>query len=146
MSTTKNEFFKDIKEEFKELGSKVNKMFDEFVSNDEGGDFKLLVDVFETNDSFVFQTDLPGMQKEDVKLQIRDNQLTISGERLRSSGLGTTEFHKKERKFGTFRRSFSLPEGLDLQGIKAKFELGILTITFPKENVVVKEEKEIKID
>lgn len=146
MSNTKNEFFNDIKEEFKELGSKVNKMFEEFTSNEQGGDFRLLVDIIETNDSFLFQTDLPGMQKEDVKLQIRDNQLSISGDRGKQAGLGEVTYHKKERKSGAFKRSFALPEGLDLESIKAKFEHGILTITFPKKEKSQEPKTEIKID
>lgn len=141
---SKGDFFNEVKEEFKELGNKVNQMFDDFVRKDSAG-IAVNVDVYETDDSYIFQADLPGMTKADVKLQVRDDQLTLKGERKRGETLGDVTFHKQERKFGEFRRSFSIPSGVDLEGIKAKFENGTLTITFPKSGSV-SPDTEINID
>ncbi|MCB9232691.1 MAG: Hsp20/alpha crystallin family protein [Bacteroidia bacterium] len=147
MAESKNEFFKEIKEEFKEFGSKVNRMFEDLVSRgDDDAEFHLAVDVVETNDSYIFSADFPGMAKSDVSLQVRDGQLTIKGVRKRQAGLGEVKFHKKERSFGQFRRSFAIPAGVEFEGVKAKFDLGVLTVTFPKEEAVQESKVEINIE
>lgn len=152
MAYSKNEFFNEIKEEFKEFGTKVNRIFDDIMSKEgDGVTFPLRVDAYETGEFFIMQADLPGFTKAqiksgDVKLQVRDNTLTIKGERKRPTGLGEIEFHKKERHFGNFERSFTLPSGVELDGIKATFDDGVLIVKFPKSGEAPEPEKEINID
>ncbi|MCB9883295.1 MAG: Hsp20/alpha crystallin family protein [Planctomycetes bacterium] len=91
------------------------------------------VDVRETDANFTLQLDLPGLTKEDVKIELEDRLLTISGERKfvqdepKDSG-----FHRVERSYGSFTRSFRLPDVVDGQQATATFENGVLTVTLPK--------------
>ncbi len=140
----KGDFFTEVKEEFKELGNKVNQMFEDFVRKD-GSGIQVAVDIYETPDSYIFEADLPGMTKEEVKLQIQDESLTIRGERKRKESLGDVTYHKKERGYGEFKRSFAIPAGVDTEGIKAKFENGTIIVTFPKMESK-KSNTEINID
>lgn len=146
MSETKNDFLNELKEEFKEFGSKVTKMFEDITGKGEAGvEFSFPVEVYETGDTFVFAADLPGMTKEEIKLQVLDNNLVLSGERKKSNPLGEVNWHKQERKFGQFKRSFAMPNGVDPESIKARFDNGVLIITLSKTGSA-KEESNISID
>ena len=145
MADTKNDFLKELKDEFKELGSKVSRMFEDLTGSGSENEFQLKVDVWENGDNYVFNADLPGLTKEEVKVQVLDNNLTISGERKVLSGIGEVKWHKKERSSGSFKRSFAIPAGINLEGIKAKFDNGVLTVTFPKEETA-KSNTEIPIN
>lgn len=104
-----------------------------FVTDTEGSQGWLpAVDIKETEAAFVAQADLPGLRKEDIDVAIEDNLLTISGERKLESETGDGEFHRVERRYGSFRRSFALPRGIDAGKVEAKFEDGVLTLTLPK--------------
>jgi HSP20 family protein len=76
---------------------------------------------------------VPGMNKEDFKLDLNDNLLTISGERKFTKEQKENNFHSIETQYGTFSRSFSLPENVDSSKINAKYVNGILEITVPKD-------------
>ncbi len=131
------EFFSDIKSEFKEIGSKVNRMFDELVRGKEGAKgYPVAADVWETREEMVFEIDVPGFSKTDFSVQIRDNALVVSGKRVRTAEADTT-VHIKERSFGEFERTFVIPGSVDQERIKAKYENGVLRITLPKESVEV---------
>ena len=102
------------------------------------------VDVVENEDAYVVTADLPGLKKEDVDVSLDDGVLTISGERRfesKSTGPegedneGRKGFRRFERAYGSFRRSFSLPQGLDFEKVEAKFADGELTLTLPKAEV-----------
>ena len=144
MAETKGDFLNELKEEFKELGSKVSKLFEDMTGKGEvQGDFTFKVDVCEDATTYSMIADLPGLTKEEVKVQIQDNSLVLSGDRKQQAGIGEVKWHKKERVFGAFRRSFAIPPGVTAEGIKEKFDNGVLTITFPK---VEAEKSEISID
>lgn len=146
MSETKNDFLNELKEEFKEFGSKMSKMFEDLTGKGEGtGGYEFKVDIYETGENYVFLADIPGITKEEVKVQIQDNNLVINGERKKPGQLGEQSWHKQERMFGAFKRSFSLPPGVNSEGIKAKFDNGVLTITLSKSEVT-KSGTEISID
>eukprot|EP00899_Mesostigma_viride_P022966 jgi/Mesvir1/3854/Mv19818-RA.1 len=94
---------------------------------------KSSVDVIEKPDSYVFHADLPGMRKEDVKVQLKEGRmLSISGERNREEVEENEKYHLVERSSGRFERMFKLPQNADISKIGAKCVDGVLTITVPK--------------
>ncbi len=90
------------------------------------------MDLVEADDHFVLKADLPGMSEEDVSIEVRDNALTISGERKAEHESRERGWYRVERSFGRFSRSLSLPEGIDADAISANFERGVLSVTIPK--------------
>ena len=142
------EFFSDIKNEFKDLGSKVNKMFDEIVRGKEGeAEYRAVADMYEAEGKLVVALDLPGFAKADVNVQLRDNQLIVRGVRTRNVE-DSVKTLVRERVFGKFERTFTIPAGVDTSTIKAKFDNGVLSISLQKEIIEVAVEKgeEINID
>eukprot|EP00899_Mesostigma_viride_P000968 jgi/Mesvir1/10872/Mv14211-RA.1 len=94
---------------------------------------KSAVDVLEKPDSYIFHADLPGMRKEDVKVQLKEGRmLSISGERNREDVKDNEKYHLVERSSGRFERLFKLPQNADTSKIGAKCVDGVLTITVPK--------------
>eukprot|EP00048_Salpingoeca_helianthica_P023167 m.22741 g.22741 ORF g.22741 m.22741 type:complete len:199 (+) comp8359_c0_seq1:87-683(+) len=90
------------------------------------------VDVLETKEGHAIKMDIPGMKKEDIKIQIdEDNVLTLSGERTRTDEKKDTNYHHTERSFGKFVRSFRLPETCKPDTITAEVRDGVLTVNIP---------------
>ena len=89
------------------------------------------VDVFERGGRLVTRIDLPGMKKEDVKIEVADGQLVISGERKREDEEKKDNFYRCEREHGSFYRSVALPEGVKLEDVKATFADGVLEVSLP---------------
>ena len=104
------------------------------------------IDIKESKDSFTLTADIPGLTKKDVKVNISDNVLTISGERVATKTEDSESFHYRERNFGTFKRSFNLPDTVIEDDVKANFKNGILTIDLPKHEVILPKEREVKIN
>ena len=90
------------------------------------------MDVVETDDQYVLRADLPGMSESDVNVELDDNVLTISGERKSEHEQRNEGFYRVERASGSFRRSLTLPEGVDPESVKASFDKGVLEIQVPK--------------
>lgn len=90
------------------------------------------VDVRETDESFVFTAELPGLTKNDVSITLEDNVLTLTGERQFDNEESKNEFRRIERSYGRFTRSFTLPNEVDDDKVEAKYGDGILTVTVPK--------------
>ncbi|WP_457593232.1 Hsp20/alpha crystallin family protein [Hydrogenimonas sp.] len=101
------------------------------------------VNTREDEDAYIVEVDLPGVKKEDIKVNIDPEKgtLTISGERKFKEEVKKEDYYKIESSYGKFMRTFSLPENVDAENIDAKTEDGVLHITLPK---VKKEEKEVK--
>lgn len=123
--------------EFNKFVNKVNKVFDDlyeevFQRNDAGSDFKVKTNIYETDSEYIFQMELPGVSKQEATLQIKENVLTVKGTKSETKFETDLVSQKTERKFGEFRTSFSLPENLDLEKVKASFKDGVLHITIPK--------------
>lgn len=89
------------------------------------------VDVFEKDNRLVTKIDLPGMKKEDVKVEVTDGQLTISGERKHEAEEKTEGFYRCEREYGSFYRTVPLPEGARIEDVKATFADGVLEVSVP---------------
>jgi len=92
------------------------------------------VDISETKDDFVVKAEVPGMEKEDVKITLQDNVLTLKGEKKQEKEDATC--YRMERSYGSFVRSFSLPTVIRADKIKASYKDGILNITLPKAEEV----------
>ena len=91
------------------------------------------VDVKETQDALQFHVELPGLKKEDVEITIENNVLTIAGERKFEKETKDENYHRLERSYGAFSRSFTLPTGVRSEQVEAKFENGVLAVTLPKQ-------------
>ena len=89
------------------------------------------IDVFERDNRLITRIDLPGMKKEDVKVEVTDGHLTISGERKREYEEKKENLYRCEREYGTFYRSVPLPEGAKLEDVKATFADGVLEVSAP---------------
>ncbi len=109
----------------------------DFVADSEAGGRTWLpaVDIYESDEAFVATADLPGLKKDDIDVSIEDNVLTVSGERKFEESDDDGTFRRVERSYGTFRRSFALPRGVDSAKVEARFEDGVLNLTLPKSEV-----------
>ncbi len=90
------------------------------------------MDLVETGDAFVLRADLPGVTEKDVKLELEDNVLTISGERKAEHEERKEGYYRVERAFGSFARSLTLPDGIDPEAVQASFNQGVLEVRIPK--------------
>jgi HSP20 family protein len=89
-------------------------------------------EVKETKESFVFTADLPGVAEKDVQVQVTDNRLSVSGKRESEKTEQGETFYATERSYGSFTRSFMLPEGIDSDKVHAQLKNGVLTVAVPK--------------
>ena len=105
--------------------------FDNFFNNEHQNDFSPKVDISETNDSFNFQFAVPGMNKNDMNIEINKGYLTVSGERKFTNK--DENFHSIKNGFGKFTRSFQLPDDIDESKITASHKNGILNISIKKD-------------
>ena len=89
-------------------------------------------DVTENKDSYVFKADVPGVKKEDLEISITGNRLQVAGKRDQESETKTDAVYTYERQYGSFSRSFTLPEGADLDHATSDLKEGVLTLVIPK--------------
>jgi len=106
------------------------------------GEIAPSVDIFEDAGDMVVKADIPGISKDDLNVSITENNLTISGEKKHEEKVEKKDFHRVERSYGSFCRSFRLPDNVNGEKAKASFNNGVLEIRIPK----TKESKAKKID
>lgn len=109
------------------------------------GDWTPRVDIAETDKSYVIKMEIPEVDKNDVKVSLDNGVLTISGERKQEKEEKGTRFHRVERYYGSFDRSFSLPENVDQTHLDATFKDGMLKVELPKLEEVQSKPIEIQI-
>jgi HSP20 family protein len=117
------------------LQSEVNRIFDSFFGRTDDARARRWVpamDLVETDDHLVLRADLPGLEQDDVNVEIKDGVLTVSGERRSEHEQKTEGFHRVERAFGRFSRSLTLPQGVDADKVAAEFDKGVLEVRIPK--------------
>jgi HSP20 family protein len=102
-------------------------------------------DIYETDNEIVVKAESPGMRKEDVKVSIRDNVLTLSGERKFEEETKKENYRRIERTYGAFTRSFTLPAYVDSKKVTAEFKDGLLEVKLPKMEGAKPKEVEIKV-
>jgi HSP20 family protein len=107
-------------------------LFREF-GNGEGVAFAPSVDIREEEGQFVLQADLPGMEQEAIQVKVENETLILTGKREETSEQEQDGRHYRERRFGSFMRSFRLGSGVDAGAIEARYDKGVLTVTIPKK-------------
>ena len=133
------------------LQNEINRMFDGFFHGDReetdvlGSTWKPAVDIVENDDEYIAQVELPGVNKDDVKITMENNILTLRGEKSQEKKEKSANYHRVERFYGSFRRSFELPGGVKNDKIDAEYKDGILTIRMPKEEEAKTKLIEVKV-
>jgi len=102
------------------------------------------VDIYETEEAIVLKAELPGVDPKDVEVRVEDNTLYLKGERKFEKEVKEQNYHRVERSYGSFARSFSLPNSISADKVKAEYKDGLLTLTMPKREEA--KPKTIKID
>lgn len=138
-----------------DLHREVDRVFDSFwggaavpsIFGEKGGAMALdlSVDTSEDDKAYHVTAELPGMTEKDVEVTFADNMLTISGEKKEETEVKEENYHRRERSFGSFRRSFTLPTQVDEAKIAASFKDGVMTIDLPKSKTAQKKAKKITI-
>jgi HSP20 family protein len=129
----------DPTREVDSLQSEMNRLFDTFFggrpTNGSNPGIRRWVppmDLVETDDHLVLRADLPGLDTDDVNIEVKDGVLTVSGERTTEHEERADGFYRVERAFGGFSRSMSLPNNIDAERINASFDKGVLEVRIPK--------------
>ena len=138
--------------------SRMEEMFEEFLSRPfsrmmwpsqkfiEAAEQAPSVDIFEEGNSIVVKSDLPGMSKEDIEVNLTDDTITLSGEKKEEEKVEKKNFYYHERAYGSFSRTFTLPAEVQSDKAKASFKNGVLEVRIPKSEEARRKEKKIKID
>lgn len=120
----------------RELSWPRRSFFDDFDRLVNTETFSPSCDIHETNHSYNLSFDVPGIKKDDIKIEINEGQLTVSGERLRETKSDeNTSVLRHERVYGRFERTFALPASIDAEKIEAHFEDGVLSVRLPKAEI-----------
>jgi HSP20 family protein len=130
----------------------INRLFDNFFRGgvQDDGTFGLsywtpAVDIAEHENEYVVRVELPGVSKDDVKITLESNILTIRGEKKQEKAQQNENYHRVERMYGTFQRSFTLPTTVKSDRIDAVYKDGILTVTLPKAEEAKPKQIEVKV-
>ncbi|HYN83637.1 MAG TPA: Hsp20/alpha crystallin family protein [Pyrinomonadaceae bacterium] len=148
MSITRYDPFRELRS----LQDEVNRLFSSNLGRnfgDEGiarGAWTPTVDIYENKDQIVLEAELPGMNREDFELTIENNVLTLRGERRFEKREETDNYHRVERAYGTFSRSFTLPQTVSGEGATAEYQNGVLRVTLHKREEVKPRRIEISGD
>ena len=126
----------DPTREVDSLQSEVNRVFDAFFGNggSRGATRRWIpaMDLVETGEHLVLRADLPGLEQDDVEIEVKDGVLTVSGERKAEHEEKSEGFYRVERSFGSFSRSLTLPKGVNAGQVEADFDKGVLEVRIPK--------------
>jgi HSP20 family protein len=133
MSITRWEPFREFEDMFRQYSPFFARSLRR--AGSEGAEWTPLADISETDKEYVIKADLPEVKKEDVKITLDNNLMTISGERRHEKETKDENEIRVESFYGTFSRSFQLPEGIDPQGIRAESRDGVLRVRIPKKEV-----------
>jgi len=124
--------FRDLSQ----LQNRVNRLFTDSraagLEEDAFQNWAPAVDIFERGDNLILSAELPGVRREELDLKVEGNVLTLRGERMRDKTIQEEQYHRVERSYGTFCRSFTLPSTVDSSRIEARFKDGILEVVLPK--------------
>jgi len=102
------------------------------------------LDLYDDKDNFVLKAEIPGMNKEDIEIQLHDGVLTLSGERKEEKKSEGGDIHRSERFVGRFQRTLTLPSQVDVDKVNANYQDGILTVTLPKSEAAKPRQIQIK--
>ena len=146
MTITRYDPFRDLRN----LQEEVNRLFTGNVGrtfDDEGiarGAWSPSVDIYENKDQIVLEAELPGMDREDFDLTVENSVITLRGERRFEKKEDTDNYHRVERAYGSFTRSFTLPNTVSGEGASADYRNGVLRVTLPKREETKARRIEVK--
>ena len=119
--------------------NEMNRIFNEFFRGGNGEEagselstWTPPVDIHETDDALVIKAELPGISKDDISIDVHQNTLTLRGQRKHEAEVKQDNYHRMERAYGTFQRSFVLPTMIDQEKVQATFKDGVLELHLPK--------------
>jgi HSP20 family protein len=124
------------------LQDEVNRLFTTSFTGNYGdesiarGTWNPNVDIFENADQLVLEAELPGVKRDDFDLTVENNVVTLRGERQFEKSTNTDNYHRVERSYGSFTRSFTLPQTVATEDATADYENGVLRVVFPKKEAV----------
>jgi HSP20 family protein len=110
-----------------------------------GGSWAPAVDIYEKDGNIVLKAELPGLDPKDVDVRVENNILTLRGERKFDNEVKRDNYHRVERAYGTFTRSFTLPNVVDTSNIKADFKDGVLHVVLPKKEEAKQRQIQINV-
>ena len=137
--------------ELEDMSDRLNRMFARPALRSNGketmtvADWMPTVDISETDGEYLIKAELPEVRKEDVKVTVEDGVLTIQGERRQEKEEKGKRYHRVERSYGSFVRSFSLPESVEEGGVKAEYKDGVLNLHLPKTEKVKPKAIDVKV-
>lgn len=137
--------------ELEEMSDRLNRMFARPATRTNGketivvADWTPTVDISETDGEYQIKAEIPDVKKEDVKVTLEDGVLTIQGERKQEKEEKGKKYHRVERSYGSFVRSFSLPDLIDEEKVKAEFKDGVLNLHLPKSEKAKPKAIEVKV-
>ena len=123
------------------LHNEMGRVFGDLFAPHEGGTeaeetaWMPTVDISETENGYEIRAELPGVSEDDVNVSVTDNVLTVKGEKRQEEETEGKNYHRVERRYGSFQRSFTLPRHIEIDAIKAEFKDGVLTLGIPKAEV-----------
>src|SRR5918992_4517889 len=138
MSIVRYDPFRDLRS----LQEEVNRLFSTNLTrsfDDEGigrGAWNPSVDIYENKDQIVLEAELPGMKQDDFELTVENNVITLRGERQFEKKEEADNYHRVERSYGSFTRSFTLPQTVSTENVVAEYRNGVLRVTMPKREEV----------
>jgi HSP20 family protein len=137
MAVVRFEPFRELAALQNEMGRWMNQVMGAQAASGSGGanggsNWLPAVDVWETDTDLVLSFDLPGIAEDKIDVELDDNVLTVTGQRERAQEQSGDRFYRFERRFGTFSRSVTLPQGVDENSIKADYSNGVLEVRVPK--------------
>ena len=125
--------------ELEDVSKQLNRIFNKFPARNEASrelltmaDWAPNVDITETDTAYLIKGEIPGVNKEDIKVNIENGMITMSGDRKQEKEEKGKKFHRIERSYGSFMRSFRLPDNVDESAVKAEVKDGMLNVTLPK--------------
>lgn len=138
--------------ELEEMSERLNRVFARPATRTTNGkenmtvaDWTPSVDISETDGGYLIKAELPEVKKEDVKVTVENGVLTLQGERRQETEEKGRRYHRIERSYGSFVRSFALPESVDESGVKAEYKDGVLNLHIPKSERVKPKAIEVKV-
>jgi HSP20 family protein len=137
--------------ELEDMSDRLNRVFARPAARTNGkealtvADWAPTVDISETESEYLIKAELPEVKKDEVKVTLEDGILTIQGERRREKDEKTTKYHRVERSYGSFVRSFSLPDQVEENGVKAEYKDGMLNLRIPKSEKAKPRAIEVKV-
>jgi HSP20 family protein len=119
----------------------MNRMFNEFFGRTEGqegawltGTWTPPVDIYDTDEALILKAELPGFAKDDVSVELKDNTLTLKGQRKHETEMKDEQYVRRERMYGGFQRTFMLPSPVDQEKVTATYKDGVLELRLPKSD------------